>query len=121
MSETKLLWTGYPWEVVIYDNIERENRQIFIDEGSALRIKTELKRGDIRFVDIAGDLFFWSDVKKVERIKVPQWLDDLLFKSGKITKKENIKKVLNEVTRLRKQGRKFYDEENVLNFLSFNQ
>ena len=81
MGETKLLGTGYPWEVLVHNHSNGENKQFYVDEDTARSIKAELKKPDIRFIEIAGDMFFWSDVKSVERVKVAKWLDELLFKS----------------------------------------
>lgn len=94
---------------------------MYIDDETATRIKKELKSPDIRYVEFGGDMFFWSDVRSVERVKIPEWLDELLFKSGQITKKENQKKVLKELTRRKKIGSKFHGVDDVFSFLVLNQ
>lgn len=62
--------------------------------------------------------YFWSDIRAFGVVKIPKWLDELIFKSGKISKKENQHRVLVEYTRLISVGSTFHGEDSVFVFLS---
>lgn len=115
------LWNWYPWEVVIFDPIEWQAKKVFLDSETGQDLKRKLNTTTTRFVEIGGISYFWSDIRSFGEVKLPKWLDHLLYKSGQINKKENQHKVLVEYTRLLKIWSTFHWEDQVFSFLSLTK
>lgn len=114
------LWNWYPWEVVIFDPIEWQAKKVFLDSETWQDLKKKLNTTTTRYVEIWGISYFWSDIRSFWEVKLPKWLDHLVYKSGQISKKENQHKILVEYTRLLKTGSTFHGEESVFNFLTLS-
>ena len=113
-----LLWSGYPYEVLIQNPKTKEFISKFLPEEAAIVIKTALKNR-VGHIDIDGNLYFWSDVRHVERVQVPVWLDEIIFKKIQDSQKRLL--IIKEIARLASISSCFHNEDNVRTFLFLHE